>query len=205
MYFRFKILLLALLISFSYSDSAINDNDYSNHMELFIHQDIINNFLDAIGSIKGGGKFTDKLKFSYNWSVYDFKVLINKGQSKFYADLDFYSGKFHKKDIITGGVDITYDEEKNLIYVKIIDVYIDVDASEIFDFIPNEFITINIDLSNYFGEPFEIEAPHPKATFYEIPMYDGSTKIINIDNKESKLYLVENGIKIISIYNCSVK
>ena len=32
------------------------DDNYSNHLELFIHQDIINNFLSSIGTIDGGGK-----------------------------------------------------------------------------------------------------------------------------------------------------
>ena len=41
-------------------------DNYSNHLELFIHQDIINNFLSSIRSIDGGGKIGG---FDYNWDI----------------------------------------------------------------------------------------------------------------------------------------
>ena len=79
---------------------------------------------------------------------------------------------------------------------------IDIDISHIFSTIPKDVVNINVDLSNYFAEPFKIQAPQPKTTSYPISTNNDSTQVIVLNNKESKLYLVENGIKIISIYQC---
>ena len=40
-----KILILILFIhSFSFSNESVIDQDFTNHMELFVHEDIINQF-----------------------------------------------------------------------------------------------------------------------------------------------------------------
>ena len=46
-----SIFIAAFLFSFNYSESLINKKDYSNHMELFIHQDILNNFLSSLRNL----------------------------------------------------------------------------------------------------------------------------------------------------------
>ena len=112
------------------------------------------------------------------------------------------SGQFIRKDTIVGNVFVEYDELDNLIYVKIDNVDIDIDISHIFNTIPKDVVNINVDLSQYFAEPFEIQAPQPKTTSYPISISKDSTEVIVLNNKETKLYLVENGIKIISIYQC---
>jgi hypothetical protein len=61
---------------------------------------------------------------------------------------------------------------------------------------------INIDISNYFLEPFEIDAPQPKEISYSLPLSNKKERLILINLKESNLILVNNGIKIISLYEC---
>jgi len=170
-------------------------------MELFIHQDIINNFLHSIGEIKGKGKVSI---IEYNWVVSNANITINEEKSEFYADVKLEYGDLNRTDVIIGKVAVDYSQEENIIYVQISDANIDIDISDILTILPQDFVNINIDVSEYFSEPFKIEAPQPKTTFYDIPMYDDTTKTkkITISNKESKLYLVKDGIKIISIYEC---
>ena len=200
-YFSKILFFLLLFCSFEYGESIIDTSTYSNHMELFIHQDIINNFLHSIGEIKGKGKMTI---IGYNWTVSNANIAINEEKSEFYADVKLEYGDLSRTDLIIGKVTVDYSHEENVIYVQISDASIDIDISDIFKIIPQDIVNINIDISNYFSEPFKIQAPQPKTTFYEITMYEDTTKTkkIIINNRESQLYLVKDGIKIISIYEC---
>ena len=63
-----------LCLSYSY---ALSNLEGEEHMELFIHQDIINNFLHSIGEIKGKGKMTI---IGYNWTVSNANIVIDEGE-----------------------------------------------------------------------------------------------------------------------------
>ena len=193
-----KILITLVVLSLNISSTLNTKDNYSNHLELFIHQDIINNFLSSIGSIDGGGKIGG---FNYKWNVSNFYIVIDEEKAEFYGNIKLESGQFSREDIIVGNVNVYYEDNENLIFVKIENVDVDIDISHIFNTIPKDVVNINVDLSKYFAEPFEIQAPQPKTTSYPITMSNDTTQIV-INNKETKLFLVENGIKIISIYQC---
>ena len=196
-------LVIIIILSFIGSSTLLNtEKNYSNHLELFIHQDIINNFLSSIGQIEGGGKIGT---FDYSWTVSNFYIVIDSEKAEFFGTIELESGQFKRQDVIVGNVFVEYDDIENLIYVKINNVDIDIDMSNIFNTIPKDIININVDLSQYFSEPFEIQAPQPKTTSYPISISNDSTQVIILNNQESKLYLVDNGIKIISIYQCIQK
>ena len=183
------VLLSIVFLSFGISSLLNEEDNYSNHLELFIHEDIINNFLSAIGEISGGGKIGG---VDYNWKVSNFFIVINDEKAEFFGTIRLESGQFDRKDLIIGNVTINYDENENLIYVKIDDVDIDIDISQIFNTIPKDIVNINVDLSQYFAEPFKIQAPQPKTTTYPVPMGQDSSKVIILSNTETKLVLVPN-------------
>ena len=200
--FTHSIAIIIILCSIGSSTLLNTEKNYSNHLELFIHQDIINNFLSSIGQIEGGGKIG---AFDYSWTVSNFYIVIDSEKAEFFGTIELESGQFKRRDVIVGNVFVEYDDIENLIYVKIDNVDIDIDMSHIFNTIPKDVININVDLSQYFSEPFEIQAPQPKTTSYPISISNDSTQVIILNNQESKLYLVDNGIKIISIYQCIQK
>ena len=193
------LILIISLFSFLFSEKIVNDDDFSNHMELFIHEDIINEFLLSFGKIKGHGSIG---LFNYDWNVSNLRVNISPDKSIFNADINLKSGNLERTDLITGDVLINYDKTSNLIFVKIVNVLVDIDISNVINLIPKDAVLIHLDLSEYFSEPFEIEGPQPKTISYKIDISKDSKKNININIKDSKLYLIENGIKIFSIYEC---
>jgi len=198
---RLLIFILSIF-SFSFSKVEVNDIDFSNHMELFVHEDIINQFLFSFGNIKGNDNIGP---FEYTWNVSNLRIDISPEKSEFKADIHLKSGTFERKDLIIGDVLINYEKEQNLILVKIQNVIIDIDLSNVISLLPKEAVLVHIDLSEYFIEPFEIEGPQPKTASYKIDISNDLRKDIEINIKDSKLYLVENGIKIFSIYECSSK
>ena len=198
---RLLIFILSIF-SFSFSKVEVNNSDFSNHMELFVHEDIINQFLFSFGNIKGNDNIGP---FEYTWNVSNLRIDISPEKSDFKADVYLKSGNFERKDLIVGDVLINYEKEQNLILVKIQDVIIDIDLSDVINLLPKEAVLVHIDLSEYFLEPFEIEGPQPKTASYKIDLSNDLRKNIEINIKDSKLYLVENGIKIFSVYEMSSK
>ena len=195
---RFLFLILCLY-SIYFSNVQVNDSDFSNHIELFVHEDIINQFLFSFGKITGEGNIG---LLSYNWNVSNLRIDISPEKSEFKADIHLKSGNFERKDLIIGDVLISYAKKENLIYVQIQDVIIDIDISDVINLIPKDAVLVHIDLSKHFIDPFKIEGPQPKTASYNIDISDDSEKSIQINIKDSKLYLVENGIKIFSVYEC---
>ena len=193
-----KLLIFILpILCFTFAEIKVNDTDFSNHMELFVHEDIINQFLFSFGNINGNDNIGP---FEYTWNVSNLKIDISPEKSEFKADIHLKSGTFERKDLIIGDVLINYEKEDNLILVKIQEVIIDIDLSNVISLIPKEAVLVHIDLSEYFIEPFEIEGPQPKTASYKIDLSDDLRKNIEINIKDSKLYLVEDGIKIFSVY-----
>ena len=193
-----KLLIFILpILCFTFAEIKVNDTDFSNHMELFVHEDIINQFLFSFGNINGNDNIGP---FEYSWNVSNLRIDISPEKSDFKADVYLKSGNFERKDLIVGDVLINYEKEQNLILVKIQDVIIDIDLSDVINLLPKEAVLVHIDLSEYFIEPFEIEGPQPKTASYKIDLSDDLHKNIEINIKDSKLYLVEDGIKIFSVY-----
>ena len=108
-YFSIKIIVLLITLSFGMTSMLNKDDNYSNHLELFIHQDIINNFLSSIGTIDGGGKIGG---FDYKWDVSNFYIVIDEEKAEFYGNIRLKSGQFSRQDIIVGNVNVYYDELK---------------------------------------------------------------------------------------------
>ena len=102
-----NVLLSIVFLSFGISSLLNEEDNYSNHLELFIHEDIINNFLSAIGEISGEGKIGG---FDYSWKVSNFFIVINAEKAEFFGTIRLKSGQFDRKDLIIGNVTINYDE-----------------------------------------------------------------------------------------------
>ncbi len=192
-----RLLLYILIISNLLSLNKVNDKDFSNHLELFVHEDIINQFLSSFGEIDGNGKIGI---FNYEWILENLKIDISPEMSQFKADIILISSNLKRKDTVFGDVIIEYNKDKNIIYVSIVNVNFNIDLSDVFNILPRESVKLHIDLSDYFDEPFQISGPQPEIVSYTIDVDSNNKKEIKINITDSKLFLVEDGIKIFSMY-----
>ena len=192
-----RLLLYILIISNLLSLNKVNDKDFSNHLELFVHEDIINQFLLSFGEIDGNGKIGI---FNYEWILENLKIDISPEMSQFKADIILISSNLKRKDTVFGDVIIEYNKDKNIIYVSIVNVNFNIDLSDVFNILPRESVKLHIDLSDYFDEPFQITGPQPEIVSYTIDVDSNNKKEIKINITDSILFLVEDGIKIFSMY-----
>ena len=146
---RFLFFIFSIF-SFAFAEIQVNNRDFSNHMELFVHEDIINQFLFSFGEINGNDNIGP---FEYTWNVSNLRIDISPEKSEFKADINLKSGTFKRKDLIIGDVLINYEKKQNVILVKIKDVIIDIDLSNVISLLPKEAVLVHIDLSEYFKRP----------------------------------------------------
>ena len=190
-------LIYILFFCAVYSSFQVIEKDYSNHLELFIHEEIINQFLLSFGKIEGSGNIGI---LDYSWVLSNLSIDISKDKSEFSADIKLKSSNFERTDKVKGDVIIEYNESENMIYVKIVNVDFNIDFADIINIIPKESVKVHIDLSKYFKEAIQISGPQPQSMSYKIDVSDSSQKNIKINIIDSKLFLIENGVKIFSVY-----
>ena len=90
-----------------------------------------------------------------------------------------------------GDVIVSYDLERNMIQVNIVNVTANFQAFGVIDL-------GDVDISEYFVDPIEFPGPQPKSSRFEILLADDNKKVININIRESSLFLVDSGIRILS-------
>ena len=125
------ILITHLFLSILYStDKAVpaqNAQDLSipePHMSMTIHESMLNQFFRSAGNISGSGK-SGAIK--YKWKVKKPRIDLEQGIAKFKAKVDLSSGKFKTTRECKGTVDVQYDEESNLLKVKITEARVKLD------------------------------------------------------------------------------
>lgn len=157
-----------------------------NDFSVVLHEEAINKIIAAVGDIKGTNDYEVLLiTGKYHWTVQNPKINIRPDSSDFTCDALVNVGPFDYKTKVIGNVKITYDNEKNLIFIKISRAIF-----ELYTMIFNKKIHIkDIHLEDYFKEPFTFEGPKTMATDMEFMMPDSTMKKIYVQPTTCKMEL----------------
>ncbi|MDO8999615.1 MAG: hypothetical protein Q7W45_07620 [Bacteroidota bacterium] len=179
-----KFLIFLIVLGFnSYSQ---NKKTIINDFSVILHEEAINKVIAAIGDIKGTNDYEVLLiSGKYHWTVQNPKINIRPDSSDFTCDALVNVGPFNYKTQVVGIVKITYDNEKNLIFIKISRAIF-----ELYTMLFGKKIHIkDIHLEDYFKEPFAFEGPKTMATNMEFMMPDSTMKKIYVQPTDCKMEL----------------
>lgn len=178
--------LFIFFILTAFTVGAQPTKDVINDFSVVLHEEAINKVIAAIGDIKGTNDFEVLLiSGKYHWTVQNPKINIRPDSSDFTCNALVNVGPFDYKTQVVGIVKITYDNEKNLIYIKISRAIF-----ELYTMLFNKKIHIkDIHLEDYFKEPFAFEGPKTMATDMEFMMPDSTMKKIYVQPKACKMEL----------------
>ncbi|MEO6306138.1 MAG: hypothetical protein ABIP51_23525 [Bacteroidia bacterium] len=179
----FILFFLAFTGAFSYGQ---NQKNIINDFSVVLHEEAINKVIAAIGDIKGTNDYEVLLiSGKYRWTVQNPKINIRPDSSDFTCDAIVEVGPFNYKTKVVGNVKITYDNEKNLIFIKISRAIF-----ELYTMLFNKKVHIkDIHLEDYFKEPFAFEGPKTMATNMEFMMPDSTMKKIYVQPTACKMEL----------------
>ncbi len=178
-YTIFILLIFCALITFSQPKKPeINDFLFS------LHEESINKVLTAIGEISGSKDYEVLLiKGTYHWKIQNSKINIKPDSSDFTCDAIVNVGPFNYKTKVPGTVKISYDPNKNLIYIKITRAIFD-----LYTIVFGKKLHIkDIHLEEYFREPFVFNGPRSMTTEMEFMMPDSSLKKIFVQPTTCKM------------------
>lgn len=178
----FPLLLLWCLPALSQKKSLSQPNDFA----VSLHEEAINKVLVALGDIRGTNNYEVMLiNGTYTWTIRNPKINIRPDSSFFTCDALVNVSLFSYSSKVVGEVKINYDNDRNLIYVKISRA-----VFELYTMIFGKKVHIrDIHLEEYFKEPFAFEGPRTITTEMEFPMPDSSKRKILIQPTECRMEL----------------
>ena len=162
---------------------------------VIVHQSTLNGFLNAIGPVSGKADFkVAGAKGKYTWTVKNAKINLMPDAAKFSADASIKVAGFKYNSKAKGDVAVKYNQEANLISVKVKKA-----SFEVYTKIFGKKIHIaDVDISKVYKPEFQFAGPQPVQDSVEVVMPDESIKIIDISMKDANMKLAEQKIVVTS-------
>jgi hypothetical protein len=186
---QFKKLIILFLLHFSIYLVGQNNNDIA----FVLSERAVNKVFAAIGEINGKNRYEvlGVIKGYYNWKVLNPKISFKPDSSDFTCDAKVDVGPFGYKSGVLGHVKIGYDNQANLISIKITDA-----VFELYTMVLGKKIHIkDIHLEDYFKDPFLFEGPKSFATNMSFTMPDSTVKNIYVQPTDCIMKVVKQAIK----------
>jgi hypothetical protein len=182
MSFRFLIVVIFCALNTIGQNKKPDINDFS----VSLHEETVNKVISAVGDISGTKDYQVLLiNGKYHWTIKNAKINIRPDSSAFTCDAFVTVGPFNYKTKVPGNVKVTYDADKNLIYIQISRAIF-----ELYTMIFGKKIHIkDIHLEEYFKEPFTFDGPRSMKTEMEFMMPDSTIKKIYVQPTTCKMEL----------------
>ncbi len=162
---------------------------------VIVHQNTLNNFLKAVGPVSGEKDFNAAgIKGTYHWTVKDAVITIAPGSAKLTANAKVKVGPFDYDSGVKGEVVVKYNQEANLISVKVQKAEFEVYTK----LLGKKIHIADVDISQFYRPEFEFAGPQPVQSQISIVLPDGSTKIVYIKTVDHKMELREAKIAVTS-------
>tara|TARA_Y100001960_G_C14508529_1_gene745256 strand:- start:109 stop:714 length:606 start_codon:yes stop_codon:yes gene_type:complete len=193
--FKHNIYLLCYLFTFLFAETSDNYSkeaeDFTPHISLIIHEDLLNDFFKSMGEIKGSGSGAS---INYTWHLKNPRIDIKPNEAKFFAKLNAKTDLFSITKDVKGTVDISYIEEDNVIQVVIDKADVILDAN----LFGNDIVFAEIDIAKYFSKPLRVDGPKSLNNEIDYKLPTGEKKKMSVTTKSYKLKLVEDAIHLIT-------
>ena len=172
-----RLFILLFFVLFALNTHCQTQKNKINDFSVVLHEEAINKVIAAVGDIKGTNDYEVLLiSGKYHWTIQNPKINIRPDSSDFTCDALVNVGPFDYKTQVIGNVKISYDNDKNLIFIKISRAIF-----ELYTMVFNKKIHIkDIHLEDYFKEPFAFEGPKTMATDMSFMMPDSTLKKIYV-------------------------
>lgn len=155
-----------------------------NDFAVLLHEETLNKVFDAMGEITGTNEYSIMLiKGKYHWTVLNPRINLKPDSSDFTCDAKVKAGIIDYKTQVNGKVKIWYDNQKNLINVKITTAIF-----ELYTKVLGKKIHIkDVELADYFKDPFQFEGPKTMGTDFEFMTPDSVVKKIYIQPDDCEM------------------
>ena len=196
-YTIYIVSIFSFLFSIELQDSSkqkilINER-LNSHVSLIIHEELLNDFFNNIGEIKGKNSGAT---IDYEWSLLNPRIEIHANEALFFAEVNARTDIFSITRDVVGTVKVSYSEEENIIEVSIdkADVILDVNL------FGKKIILGELNIAKYFSKSFTFEGIKSYKNEIDFNLPSAKQKKIKVQTKNYQLLLLEKMIQLNAIF-----
>ena len=169
-----------------------NDSSYvKEHISLLLNERMINDFLQGILPIRDTGK---ALLITYNWSLINPRLDIEKDTALFFSDIEISVGRIKTTKKVEGHVSVKFDQDINKIILKIEEAKVILDIN----LLGKNIVLTELDIASYFSNPFKLNGPEPVSSNIEYKLPNGEIRKLSVNTVKSELTLAKDAIKVLT-------
>jgi len=169
---------------------ALMTNAGAQSVSVIITEQTINDFLTAMGPVKGKGKGKQSIK--YNWTVKNSAVDFEPGTAGFQGDISVKTKIITLTDKVKGRLKVDYDATTNKIKMQVVEakfpVYIKILGKKI--------KIATLDIGKYYKPKFEFNGPEPIQQTVELDLGGGNLKTVGVTVGGREVVLEKDQLRV---------
>lgn len=162
------VLLVALVFA------AFSPTLSAQSVSVIISETTVNDFLGAVGPVKGKG--TGAQKINYSWTVTDPSVDFEPETAGFKANIKVKTKIITFDDKVKGRLEVDYDAATNKIKMQVVEAKFSIRVK----ILGQKVKIATIDIGEYYQPKFEFNGPEPVQQEVEIDVGNGNTRMIQV-------------------------
>jgi hypothetical protein len=179
--------LILLLIALT---GAVFSSASAQSVSVVITEKTINDFLAAMGPVKGKGKGAQKIK--YNWTVTKPTIDFEPGTAGFMANIKVKTKIITLTDKVKGRLSVDYDARTNKIKMQVVEakfpVYIKVFGAKV--------KVATLDIGKYYKPKFEFNGPEPVQKAVQVDIGGAAPRNIGVTVTGRKILMEKDQLRV---------
>ena len=159
-------------------------------VSVVVTEQTINDFLAAMGPVKGKGKGKQSIK--YNWTVTNPAIDFETGTAAFKADIKVKTKIITLTDKVKGRLKVDYDAQTNKIKMQVVEakfpVYVKVFGSKV--------KIATLDIGKYYKPKFEFNGPEPVQKAVQVDIGGDAPRNIGVTVSGSEIRMEKNQLRV---------
>lgn len=180
--------MIALLIAFASGVFPVTITGQS--VSVVISEKTVNDFLAAVGPVKGQGTGAQKIKFT--WTVTEPRVDFEPGTAGFKAKVKVKTKIITFTDKVNGRLAVDYDASANKIRMQVVEakfpVYVKILGKKV--------KLATLDIGKYYKPKFEFNGPEPVQQEVEVDIGGGGTRVVGVTTEGRQIAMEKDQLRV---------
>jgi hypothetical protein len=178
------VILTALL--FATSSATLT----AQSVAVVISERTVNDFLAAVGPVKGKG--TGAQKIDYSWTVTDPAVDFEPETAGFNANIKVKTKIISFDDKVKGRLEVDYDAANNKIKMQVVEAKFAIRVK----ILGQKIKIASIDIGEYYRPKFEFNGPEPVQQEVEVDIGNGKTRLISVTVEGRQIAMEHDQLRV---------
>jgi hypothetical protein len=159
-------------------------------VSVIISENTVNDFLKAVGPVKGKG--TGAQKIDYSWTVTNPSVDFEPETAGFKANIKIKTKIITFDDKVKGRLEVDYDAATNKIKMQVVEAKFTIRIK----ILGQKVKIASIDIGEHYRPKFEFNGPEPVQQEVEVDIGNGDTRLIQVTAAGRKIAMEQDQLRV---------